>query len=103
MNYTKSPKGLAPDIMNEVFQLKESSKYSTKFPFKTTNIRTVTYGSETLSFMGPKIWSLIPTNIKGTNTLNEFKNKIKHWKPEKCPCKLCKIYIHGVGFINVAS
>ena len=98
----KVTKGWAPDIMNVVFPLKESRNYCTNFPFKTRNIRTVTYGSETLSFLGPKIWSLIPSHIKSANTLDEFKNKIKNWKPENCPCKLCKIYISGVGFINVA-
>ena len=28
-----------------------------------------------------------------------FKTAIKSWKPEKCPCRLCRIYIHNVGFI----
>ena len=32
--------------------------------FKTNNIRTVRYGSETISFCGPKIWELILNEIK---------------------------------------
>ena len=30
------------------------------------NPKTVRYGTETISFLSPKIWSLIPQNIKKT-------------------------------------
>ena len=50
--------------------------------------------------LGPKIWNLVPNNIKDSETLNIFKSKIKMWVPEKCPCRLCKTYIPGVGFIE---
>ena len=33
------------------------------------------------------------------NTLADFKAKIKTWVPENCPCRLCKTYIHQMGFI----
>ena len=55
-------------------------------------------GMETLSFLGPKIWLLIPEDIKESKTLIEFKNKI--WKPKGCPCRLCKVYVKNVGFIG---
>ena len=32
-------------------------------------------------------------------TLLEFKSKLKSWNPINCPCKLCKTYIGGVGYI----
>ena len=38
-------------------------------------------------------------NIRESNSLNEFKNLIKFWKPDTCPCRLCKSYIAQVGFI----
>ena len=77
--------GHSPKIMNEIFQLKENSIYCSKFPFKSRNVRTVAYGTETLSYLGPKIWSLIPDTIKAAKSLNEFKSKIKLWKPVNCP------------------
>ena len=67
--------------------------------FNTSNIRTVYNGTETLSFRGPIIWSLIPEEIKISKSLSEFKNKIKHWKPVGCTCRLCKVYIPNLGFI----
>ena len=93
--------GLSPEIMKDILPLKEKNNYCTNFPFKTRNVHTVTYGTETISYLGPKIWSLIPDHIKTSSTLLEFKSKIKKWKPINCPCRLCKIYLPGIGFIDV--
>ena len=91
---------MSPQVLNEVFPLKESSIYCSNFPFKTRNVRSVTYGTETLGYLGPKIWSLLPEEIKKVSSLGEFKTKIKSWKAAGCPCRLCKLYVGGVGFIN---
>ena len=48
-------------------------------------------------------WSIIPDDFKLSNNLLEFKTKIRKWKAEKCPCRLCKIYIPGVGFIEYSG
>ena len=95
--------GQSPEIMNEVFPLKETLAYSTKFPFKSRNVRTVAYGTNTLSFLGPKICALVPTIIKESKSLVEFKREIRKWKPERCPCRLCETYIADIGFVNVAN
>ena len=86
--------------MTQVFPLKESPKYCSKNIFATRKVHTVKYGTETMAHLGPKVWSVVPIEIKETNSLKEFKNKIKSWKPSKCPCKLCRIYIKGVGYID---
>ena len=99
----KTLNGYAPKIMEEVFQIKENLRYCTRFPFKSRNVRTVAYGTETLSFIGPKIWSLIPDDIKLSASLSEFKRKIKLWKPVNCPCRLCKSFVKGVGFVQVTK
>jgi len=91
--------GLSPKLMDEIFELKDSKIYCSKYPFKTRNINTERYGIDTLSFLGPKIWNNIPDNIKVSRSLDEFKSKIKNHIPINCPCRLCKTYINGVGFI----
>ena len=96
----KVANGISPDIMSEVFPLKKSVIYFSKNPFMTRNVHTTRYGTETLAHLGPKIWDLIPNNIKELNSLKLFKTKIKQWKPDKCPCKLCKTYVFGVGYID---
>ena len=93
-------KGLSPEIMKEVFPLKSSLKYNSRYIFESRNVHTVHNGTETLSFLGPKIWMIVPIDIKQANTLTEFKRKIRRWKPVNCPCRLCKIYVPGVGFIK---
>ena len=45
------------------------------------------------------IWELVPDSIREVKTLSIFKNRIKAWANDKCPCQLCKSYIEQVGFI----
>ena len=94
--------GISPAIMKKVLPLKESNRYCSRFPFETRNVHTVTYGTETISSLGPKIWHIIPKNIKDSTTLNEFKRRIKMWTPALCPCRLCKKYIAGIGFVDIS-
>ena len=93
-------KGSSPEIMKEIFPLKTEELYCSKFPFITRNVNTVSYGTQSLGYLGPKIWSIIPESLKNLTSINEFKKKIKDWKPSKCPCRLCKIFVGGVGFIT---
>ena len=95
--------GLSPEIMKQILPLKESNRYCSRFPFKSRNLHTLTNGTETIASLGPKIWHIIPDSIKNITGLDEFKSKIKKWKPDLCPCRLCKTYIDGVGFVNVTN
>ena len=92
--------GLSPEIMKMVFPIKDSKKYSSSNMFITRNVHTVKYGTETISHLSPKIWAIIPSEIKKETTLKGFSRKIKQWQPQKCPCRLCKTYIDGVGYID---
>ena len=98
----KVPHGLAPDLLNDIFK-KRSVTYSfRKNPtFETRNIKSVYYGSETIFFLDPKIWEPLPSNIKDSENRNIFKSNIESWKPENCPCRLCRLYIADIGFIEL--
>ena len=87
-------------LVKELFPL-STHAYNLRFTyeFKLKNIKTVRYGTESLSFLGPKIWELVPLEIKSSQSLEEFKKKIKSWIPENCPCGLYKTYLHHVGFM----
>ena len=67
--------------------------------FSSRKIRTTKYGIETPSYLGPKLWNLVPNEYKTIESLADFQAKIKTWVPENCPCRLCKTYIHQIGFI----
>ena len=71
-----------------------------KKTWEVDNVRTVTYGTETVRHRGPKIWDIIPTDIKASTSLYEFKRKIKMWNPVGCTCRICRTYIAELGFIN---
>ena len=64
------------------------------------NIRTVSYGLETISYRGPKTWALVPDKIKNSTNLLELKTKIKQWKPQGCSCRLCKVYLTCILFYS---
>ena len=50
--------------------------------FKSRNIRTVRYGTGTAAFVGSRIWTNMPNELKESTVLNKFKSKIKTWKSE---------------------
>ena len=72
---------LSPKIMNSIFPY-TNNPYNLRNtnPFQTSNIRSVFYGQERIYFRGPKIWILVPAEIKESKSLLEFKNKIMKWK-----------------------
>ena len=37
--------------------------------------------------------------LNNIENLEHFKKEIKTWKPDNCPCRLCKVYIESVGFL----
>ena len=61
--------------------------------------RIVYFGTESVSPLAPKLWELIPSEIKSAKSLNIFKAKTKSWKTDKCPCRLYKKYVGNIGFI----
>ena len=60
--------------------------------FYITKVHLVDQGTESPSFLGPKIWELVPEDLKQSESLDIFKSKIKNWVPLRCPCRLCHIY-----------
>ena len=93
----KEKQGIAPPpFMKDIFGLKTMSddhissrlRNSTIF-YNHSNPRTVRYGLESLRSFGPKIWNILPNNIKSSINLSVFKKRIKSWVPINCPCKLC--------------
>ena len=93
---------MSPEIMTELFEQRNEHHYNLRnnLHFITPQIRTVYHGSESISFLGPKIWNILPDRLKNATSLEAFKIQIKKWKPQNCPCRLCRVYIQNVGFIR---
>ena len=85
---------MALEFLNEIFQ-NRALLYNlrTNSNFSSRQVHSVYHGTESLSFLGPKIWELVPEDTKQSESLKIFKNKIKKWVPSGCPCRLCRIYL----------
>ena len=89
--------------MNEVFNFQGNESYNLRSDIylASRNTHTAHFGTDTISSLGPKLWKLIPDKIKHASTLSAFKAKIKSWTIKNCPCRLCKIFVKGLGFVEV--
>ena len=87
--------------MKDVFKLREETYYNLRHTteFVTNQINSVYHGSESASYLGPKIWEQIPNAIKNKDSLIGFKKEIKKWIPLNCPCRICKTFIPNLGFV----
>ena len=65
-----------------------------------SQVNSVFHGTESISYLGPKIQDIVPEETKHQKSSNSFKKSIKMWVPANCPCRLCKVFQDGVGFIN---
>ena len=68
----------APSYMSEMFspvgqgRITRRSKNKLNLPFRKTNM-----GQNGLSYIGPKIWNSLQSDLKSSNNVNSFKHKIK--------------------------
>ena len=80
----KIHRDLSPEILRETFVSKTSSyNLRRNDTFEKRKVHSVYHGTESLSVLGPKIWDLVPVELKQF----EF------------PCRICKTYIQQVGFL----
>ena len=68
------------------------------FLIKRHNVWSIYSGTETASFIGPKIWETLPHGCNDVASLKSFKESFKSWIPENYSNRLCKNYIKCVGF-----
>ena len=71
--------GLSPSIMKNVFHFNTNIPYSLRSRSKlySRNPKTVKYGTETISYLAPEIWSLVLNAIKSSKSLDVSKSKIR--------------------------
>ena len=96
----KARNDLGPEIIEDIF-------HSVQKPYNLSNDstpqrrrnRTVCFGTESITSPAPKLWEIVPCEIKNAKSIDIFSKKIKLWTTDICPCRLCKRYIGNVGFI----
>ena len=92
--------GLSPPIMNDILTLDENASYNLRSGVTVTrrDIRTNKFGFETITTIGAVLWRNLPNDIN-SDSLNIFKQRIKQWAPDNCPCKICRNFIKNLGYI----
>ena len=93
--------GHSPDIMNDIFKLRENTYNLRNFHiFQTENPRSLKYGLDAISYRASQIWQQVPTDIREAASLTLFKNgsktpsinvKIDHVDPAKYSFKMLVI------------
>ena len=98
----KVSRGLNPEIVNELFQFREQLPYDLRqrSQFQIPWVHSIFSGTESLKFLGPKVWTLVPNEMKQLKSLEKLRNAIRQWKPTSCPCRLCKNIFIGLGFFK---
>ena len=93
--------GISPTIMNEIFTLRHRNQYNLRnwTYFDAPKVKTVNHGSESVRYLGSKIWEIIPAYMKELDTIEKFEIAIKKWKPESCPCRLSRVYLRNIGYL----
>ena len=92
----KVSNGLSPPVVSNIFTQKNYHSYDLRLNSQVSRplVRSVFHGTESIFYLGPVIWDILPDSYKNVPNFNVFKTK----KPENCPCRLCKTYISRVGF-----
>ena len=98
----KVTNNIASTIVSELLSF-SNINYNTRSgsQFHQPSTNTVWNGSETISYLGPKIWNMVPAEMKQESSLSSFKEEIKKWIPENCPCRICKKHLFIYLFIHL--
>ena len=70
---------MVPDLINELILPNRQRKYELRNSpyFAVPVVKSVYKDLASLSYLDPKIWKLMPLEIKETETFSQFKAKIK--------------------------
>ena len=98
----KVKRNLSNVIMCNIFK-KRTLTYNlrSQTDFVRDCVNTRRYGLNSLSYFAPKVWDMIPLEIKNINSLQKFKTEIRKWAPENCFCYLCRPYLQNLGFVEL--
>ena len=69
----KTKNNLSPIMMQEIFPHRNYNgpNIRTQTDFELPHVNSVNKGQETLRFLGPKVWDIIPSSIKEASSLKE--------------------------------
>ena len=86
--------GYSPDIMNDVFHLRQNTynlrnfhSFATGTPRNNCMLNSVVYKAN-------QLWETLPFDL-----LELFKKRLKNWRCTRCPSQICSRFIADVVYI----
>ena len=80
----KVKNNLPTHLMSEIFDLANIDYYlRSQTDFKQGPVNKVNYGLKSLRYLAPKIWNIIPLEIRNSSSPAELITNIKSWIPDK--------------------
>ena len=81
---------LSTEILSNILTQRTQKHYNLRnaSDFQIPFVRTVYHGTESISYIGPKIWDIVSAEMKNAISLNSFKAQIKKCLHFNCPCRL---------------
>ena len=72
----KTKNNICPKYIGDLFQ-RTDTKYSLRnMEFVIPRFNTITHGKHSIRYIGPKLWNLLPKNIRDLPTLSVFRQRI---------------------------
>ena len=70
---------LCPEISSDIFMERTKNQHNLRNrpDFITPQVNSVFHETESISYLGPKIWDIVPKEFKYQKSLNSFKESIK--------------------------
>ena len=94
----KTKVNINPPFMKEIF-CERTVTYNLRNnnEFLLPRVRTTSYGSETIKYIGQRLWLSVPQHIRDAQSINEFKKQIRSWNGADCTCRLCRTFIPRIS------
>ena len=96
----KVKNGIAPKILSGIFKLYNPTyNLRKKRDFVSNHVKTVYFGTESLSQVGSKLWDLLPQDLRTLTFLTQFKSQVKNGfrktalaESAKYTCRMLALY-----------
>ena len=78
----KVKNAIARMITANVFSPSPENHYNLRnhSDFRVLFAKTVYHGTESISYLGLKMWDIVPAELKQNQSLNSFKKSIRNWE-----------------------
>jgi hypothetical protein len=87
----KCVNNIGPSFLHSMFSLKVSNyNLRNTFLLEQPRVHTVLHGLNSIMYHGPKLWNILPKNMKNINSVKKFKYILKKYGNVLCDCSYCK-------------